>query len=163
RVGGRVMLCAMRATYAVLAVLLMTLALTGRLTPAWVLVVAALAGAVRPNDLVMRNALIGETIPPAHLMNAVGLSRGTIASACVSRRGSEADARGLGWLVGGLAIGGLGASVTMVLPGGTRRPERAALVGTAIWYALLLMFAHLRSVGAGALTLLVAGFVQNVV
>jgi MFS family permease len=264
RVGGRVMLCAMRATYAVLAVLLMTLALTGILTPAWVLVVAALAGVIRPNDLVMRNALIGETIPPAHLMNAVGFSRATMDSArvagalagaglstalgigvtyvfvtlCylaglaltfgvarrppvpdpaaplggasvrrpsgwgelrdgvvhvltapvllaimllaflinltaypvssgllpyVAQRVYEADATGLGWLVASFAIGGLLASVTMVLAGGTRRPERAALVGTAIWYALLLVFAHLRSVGAGALTLLLAGFVQNVV
>ncbi len=42
----------------------MLLAFTGRLTPAWALALAALNGLVRPNDLVMRNALIGETIPP---------------------------------------------------------------------------------------------------
>ncbi len=51
------MLCAMRAIYAVLAALVAGLALAGLLTPAWVLVVAALAGIVRPNDLVMRNSL----------------------------------------------------------------------------------------------------------
>ena len=39
QLGGRVILCAMRATYASLATLLMVLALTGLLTPAWVLVV----------------------------------------------------------------------------------------------------------------------------
>jgi MFS family permease len=83
RLGGRVMLCAMRAIYAGLAGLLMLLALTGLLGPAWVLVVAALAGVVRPNDLVMRNTLIGETIPPAHLMGALGLSRATMDSARV--------------------------------------------------------------------------------
>ena len=61
RLGGRVMLCAMRAIYAVLAAVLAGLALAGLLTPAWVLVVTALAGIVRPNDLVMRNSLIGRS------------------------------------------------------------------------------------------------------
>src|SRR5207237_1524083 len=75
RLGGRLMLCAMRATYAVLASVLMLLALGGLLTPAWVLVVAAVGGIVRPNDLVMRNSLIGETIPRQHLIGALGMSR----------------------------------------------------------------------------------------
>ena len=77
RLGGRTMLCAMRATYAGLAALLAGLALAEWLTPAWVLLIAALAGVVRPNDLVLRNTLIGETIPPEHLMGALGLSRAT--------------------------------------------------------------------------------------
>jgi MFS family permease len=81
RLGFRVMLSTMRATYTALAALVLLLALTDTLTPAWVLVVAALAGLVRPNDQVMRNALIGETIPPPHLMSAVGLSRVTMDSA----------------------------------------------------------------------------------
>jgi MFS family permease len=83
RLGFRVMLSTMRATYTALAALVLLLALTDMLTPAWVLVVAALAGLVRPNDQVMRNALIGETIPPPHLMSAVGLSRATMDSARV--------------------------------------------------------------------------------
>jgi MFS family permease len=66
RLGGRTMLCAMRSVYATLAAVLIALALTGLLTPAWVLVVASIAGIVRPNDLVMRNTLIGETIPFVH-------------------------------------------------------------------------------------------------
>src|SRR2546428_2687339 len=81
--GARVMLCAMRAAYAVLAGLLMVLALGGVLTPTWVFVVAGLAGIVRPNDQVLRNALIGETIPPDHLIGALGLSRGSTDSARV--------------------------------------------------------------------------------
>jgi MFS family permease len=81
RLGFRAMLSTMRATYAALAALVLLLALTDALTPAWVLVVATLAGVVRPNDQVMRNALIGETIPPPHLMSAVGLSRVTMDSA----------------------------------------------------------------------------------
>jgi predicted MFS family arabinose efflux permease len=84
RLGGRTMLCAMRAAYAVLAALLGGLAAAGLLTPAWVLVIATLAGVVRPNDLVMRNTLIGETIPPEHLMGALGLSRATMDSARIA-------------------------------------------------------------------------------
>ena len=83
RVGGRLMLCAMRAIYATLAVTVMLLAFTGGLTPAWAIALAALNGIVRPNDLVMRNALIGETIPPDHLMGALGMSRATMDSARV--------------------------------------------------------------------------------
>ncbi len=77
RVGSRVMLFAMRGIYAVLAALLVILSVTGSLTPSWVFVVATLAGIVRPNDLVMRNSLIGETIPPQNLLGAVGMSRAT--------------------------------------------------------------------------------------
>jgi MFS family permease len=272
RVGGRLMLCAMRAVYSALAVALMLLALTSTLSPAWVLVVAALSGVVRPNDLVMRNTLIGETIPPDHLVGALGMSRATMDSARVGgalagaglstvlgigytyvfvtafylaslaltfgiararpvpdpaaparpalsprplplagergRRGwrelrdglahvlttplllaamwlaflinltaypasngllpyvaqriYHVDATGLGWLVASFSLGGLLASITMVLTGGPRHPERFTLVHTAIWYALLAGFAHVRSMSAGLLILLVAGFVQNV-
>jgi hypothetical protein len=55
--------------------------LSGVLTPAWVLVVSALAGIVRPNDQAMRNALIGDTIPREYLMGALGMSRTTMDSA----------------------------------------------------------------------------------
>jgi MFS family permease len=83
RHGGRAMLCAMRAIYAALAALLAVLALAGALTPGWVLAVAALAGVARPNDLAIRNTLIGATIPAGHLMGALGLSRATADSARV--------------------------------------------------------------------------------
>ncbi|MGH7312720.1 MAG: MFS transporter, partial [Candidatus Rokuibacteriota bacterium] len=259
RLGGRAMLCAMRTTYASLAGLLTLLALTGLLTPAWVLVVAALAGVVRPNDQVMRNTLIGETIPAAHMMGALGMSRATMDSARVggalagaglstvlgvgptyvfvttfylaslaltfgvsrrppvpdpgaaprgasipgpsrwrdltdglvrvwttpellammllaflvnltaypvssgllpyaAQRVYQVDATGLGWLLASFSFGGLLASLTMVVMGGPRRPERSTLVCIAIWYALLLGFGHVGSLGAGLLTLLVAGF-----
>ena len=270
RLGGRFMLCVMRATYAALAACLMILALAGLLTPAWVLVVAAFGGVVRPNDQVMRNALIAETIPREHLMGALGLSRASMDSARVAGalagaglstllgigytyvfvtsfyaaslaltfgisrrplmpdpaappRGTfpgdvslgpprssrwrelkdglvyvvttpalsglmllaflinltaypassgllpyiadrvyRVDATGLGWLVASFSLGGLLASIATVLTGGSRRPERSTLVCTAIWYGLLLVFGHVRSLGSGLLILLVAGFVQNV-
>src|SRR5436309_12536942 len=75
----------------------MVLASTGWLTPAWLLAVAALTGFVRPNDLVMRNALIGETIPPAHFMGALGLSRATMDSA---RVGGALAGAGLSTILG---------------------------------------------------------------
>jgi predicted MFS family arabinose efflux permease len=83
RLGARTMLCAMRAIYATLAAALMVLGLTGALAPVWVLAIATLAGLVRPNDLVMRNTLIGETIPATDLMGALGMSRATSDSARV--------------------------------------------------------------------------------
>jgi MFS family permease len=262
RLGGRVMLCAMRATFAALAAFLMVLALTGVLTPAWVFGVAVLAGIVRPNDQVIRNALIGETIPPAHLVGALSVSRATMDSArvagalagaalstvlgigytyvvvtgfyvaslaltfgvarrapyaafasprsvdvsrpsrwrdlkdglvhvlrtptllammwlaflinltaypassgllpYVARRVYEVDATGLGWLVASFSLGGLLASIIMVVTGGPRRPERSTLVHAAIWYVLLLGFGHMQTLGGGLLTLFAAGFVQNV-
>jgi MFS family permease len=262
RRGGRAMLRAMRATYAVLAAVLAALAFAGALTPGWVLALAAIAGIVRPNDLAMRNTLIGVTIPANHLMGALGLSRMTADSARVvgalagatlssalslgytylfvtafylaslaltlgvSRRVSAAepqgsavpssalagtgrdlreglvrvartptllammllaflvnltaypatngllpyvaqrvyrvDATGLGWLVASFAFGGLVASIVTVLTSGARHPERATLVGIAGWYAALLVFGHVETVGAGLFTLLLAGFAQNV-
>jgi len=262
QLGARVMLCAMRATYAVLAVGLMLLALTGMLTPAWVLAIAALSGLVRPNEQVMRNSLIGETIPSSDLVSALGLSRATMDSArvagalagagmsaylgigpsyvCiatlyalslaltfnVARRSAlapafsggapaglprpsrwrdlreglahvlrtpellalmwlaflinltaypasggllpyvvrqvfHADATALDWLVASFSFGGLLASATMIVTGGSRHAERSTLVHTAVWYALLLGFGHARSLRAGLLALLAAGFVQN--
>jgi predicted MFS family arabinose efflux permease len=83
RVGGRAMLSVMRTIYAVLAVALAALAFASLLTPGWVLFVSALVGIVRPNDLSMRNTLIGETIPGGHLIGALGLSRATADSARV--------------------------------------------------------------------------------
>jgi hypothetical protein len=262
RLGVRAMLCAMRATYAGLAALVMVLALTGMLGPAWVLAVAAIGGVIRPNDLVMRNSLIGQTIAPPHLMGAVGMSRASMDSArvagalagaglssalgvghaylfvtvsylagltltfgvsrgravpdpaatplgayarpshyrdltdglahvlttptllaamllaflfnftaypmtggllpYVAKRVYMVDATGLGWLVASFSCGALLGSLTMVITGGSRRPERAVLVYGVIWYALLLAFGQVRSLGPGIVLLLLAGFVQSV-
>jgi predicted MFS family arabinose efflux permease len=269
RLGARVMLVSMRSIYASLAAFVLGLTLTGRLTPGWVLAVAALAGIVRPNEQVMRNALIGETIPPQHLMGAVGLSRATMDSARVvgalagaelstalglettyvlvaslyaaglaltrevarrrpapdpgrslgdasaeghdvalapSRRRELKDgllyvlrtpellammwlaflinltaypissgllpyvarqiflvgATGLGWLAASFALGSLLGSVATVATGGPRRLARSVLVYTAIWYAILFGFGHLRSMAPGLVALVVAGFVQSI-
>jgi MFS family permease len=265
RLGGRTVLFAMRAVYVVMALLLAILSLSGSLTPLWVFAIVTVVGLVRPNDLVLRNSLIGETIPAQHLMGAVGLSRmtadfarvlGALAGAelstflgigptyllvtvfygaslaltvGVARRRPVADpgrdsgagaiaisspsrgrdlkdgvlfvwrtpallapmwlaflinltaypvsngilaytaknvfsvgATGLGWLVAAFAFGGLLGSVSTILTGGPRRPERFMLVCTAIWYAVLLGFGNAGNLRTGLLALLLAGFVQNV-
>ena len=270
RLGSRFMLVAMRSLYAVQAGTFMILSLTGSLTAAWVFVIATLMGLVRPNDLVMRNSLIGETIPPVDLMGAVGMSRATMdvarvvgalagsglstvvgigpayvlvtgfytASLALSfgvarrrpvadpgaapRAGSMGlsavgvrgpsrgrdlkdgllyvlrtpallapmwlaflinltaypvsngllpyvakniylvDATGLGRLVASFAFGGLLASITMVVTGGPRHPERSMVVYSALWYVVLLGFGQAGSLGAGIVALVLAGFAQNV-
>lgn len=83
RIGIKKLFCAMRATYATLATVLMILILTGALVPVHVFIIAALMGLVRPSDLVMRYSLIGETMPGDQLMGATSVSRTTQDSARV--------------------------------------------------------------------------------
>ncbi len=270
RLGGRAMLCAMRASYVFLAAILMVLGLADALTPTSVFVVAALAGIVRPNDIVMRNALIGDTIPRDHLMGALGMSRATMDSARIAgalagaslsstlgigpayvfvagfyaasfaltfgvsrgrpvpdpsddqdrpSRGTLSismsrssswrelmdglsyvwatprllaamwlaflvnltaypvsggllpyvarnvyliDAKGLGSLVASFSFGALVGSIVMVVSGGPRHPDRSTIINIVIWYALLLGFGHARTLGAGALVLILAGIAQSI-
>ena len=96
RVGRRRMLCVMRACYLALASLLMTLALSDLLTPWHVLGIALAMGVLRPSDLVMRNALIGDTVPADWLMKAMGLSRTTMDSARIA--GALSGASLFAWL-----------------------------------------------------------------
>ncbi|MBT5267703.1 MAG: MFS transporter [Rhodospirillaceae bacterium] len=84
RLGRRAMLCGMRAIYALLACMIVTLSVAGLLNPIYVFIVAFVSGLIRPSDLVMRNALIGDTIPTAQLSNAMGVSRTTLDSARVA-------------------------------------------------------------------------------
>jgi predicted MFS family arabinose efflux permease len=84
RVGQRNLLCAMRSVYATLATTLMILAFSGVLTPMYVLMIAGVMGLVRPSDIGMRAALVGETMPPAHLMGAMSIQRTTQDSARIA-------------------------------------------------------------------------------
>ena len=81
RVERRTMLCAMRAYYSVLAIAMMALGIGELLNPAFVFAIAVLSGLVRPSDLIMRMALIGDTMPGDRLMKALGLARMTMDSA----------------------------------------------------------------------------------
>ena len=81
RVGRRAMMCSMRAFMTLLAAIIMVLGFLEILSVIQVFVIAVLNGLVRPSDLVMRHALIGDTMPGARLANALGLSRATMDTA----------------------------------------------------------------------------------
>ena len=256
RIGQRNLLCGMRAAYTVLAMALMALALAGALSPAVVLVIAALSGMVRPSDLGVRGALVAETIPTGQLMAAMGISRTTSDSARIAgalsgaglfatlgmgpaylmvtafyalgfaltfgtaarpsagaadgheqpspwrdlgegiryvwinphlRAGMwlaflvnltafpvsigllpyvakeiyQTDQIGLGYLVAGFAFGALLGSMALSMPTIAMRPARMMIAFALAWYALLLVFAHMRSASGGVAVLALAGFAQS--
>jgi hypothetical protein len=103
RIGRRSVLCVMRATYALMAITMMGFGLSGTLTPYHVFAIVFLVGLVRPSDLVMRNSLIGDTMPRHSLMNALGFSRATQDSAKIA-----------GALAGAGLLSALGMGVTYV-------------------------------------------------
>ena len=84
RIGHRDLLAMMRATYAVLAAVLMTLALSGHLAPLYVFIVAAVMGIVRPSDLGVRGALVATTMPHDQLIGAISISRTTMDTARIA-------------------------------------------------------------------------------
>jgi MFS family permease len=84
RIGHRDLLAMMRATFAVLAATLMTLALTGQLSPLYVFVIAAVMGLVRPSDLGVRGALVATIMPHDQLIGAISISRTTMDTARIA-------------------------------------------------------------------------------
>jgi predicted MFS family arabinose efflux permease len=84
RIGHRDLLAMMRATYALLAAMLMTLALTGHLSPLSVLVIVAVMGLVRPSDLGVRGALVATIMPHHQLIGAISISRTTMDTARIA-------------------------------------------------------------------------------
>jgi len=83
RFGHRIVLCIMRGAYAVLALAVTALAFAGVLQAVHALIIAGIAGIVRPSDIAMRNALVAEIMPADRLMAAMGVSRTTSDSARV--------------------------------------------------------------------------------
>ena len=84
RWGRRTLLCILRTAYLGLSLVLMGLALSQSLNPMHVYIVSLLTGLIRPSDLVMRNGLIGDTMPEGNLMSAMGLSRTTMDTARIA-------------------------------------------------------------------------------
>ena len=170
RIGNRTMLCAMRTSFAVLAALLMVLALAGALTPVWVFVVAAVNGIARPNDLVMRNALIGETIPPEHLTGALALSRAStdsarVAGALTGAGLSAALGVGLAYVVVTIfyvacLLLTLGVARSRPVADPTAAPRRVATIGAASWRDLKEGLGHVLATPK-VLALLWLAFVVN--
>ena len=84
RIGHRALLCITRGIYAVLAAVLTALTLSNALQPWHVFAIAALAGLIRPSDMVMRHVLVGQTMRPDMLLRALGISRTTSDTARVA-------------------------------------------------------------------------------
>ena len=84
RIGQRNLLCAMRTVYAACAIALMTFSFMGVITPVLVLVITAIVGLVRPSDIGMRAALVGETMPGERLVGAMSIQRTTQDSARIA-------------------------------------------------------------------------------
>ena len=256
RIGHRALLCASRATYVLLAGTLMLLTTTGALQTWHVFVIASLTGLLRPSDMVMRHALIGQTMPAAQLLGALAVSRTTADTAKIAgaiagttgvavfgmgpayvvvtvlyfasfllslgvagapvRSGAArhkpatplrdlrqgftytwetpailgamalaflanllafpfvmgvlpyvakevygAGQTGLGYLAAAFAVGGLVGSLALSANLVPLRPARTMLVAGAVWFLLLLAFAHTRSLVPGMVILGLTGMVHN--
>jgi len=81
RLGLGKVLGVLRLCYTAFACVILVAAFTGRLHRTLVLLMAGCAGVVRPSDIGMRSALISATLPPEHLVPALGISRTTQDSA----------------------------------------------------------------------------------
>ncbi len=84
RIGHRDLLVVMRFAYTVLASTIMTLALTGHLTPLNVMIIVSIMGLIRPSDLGVRGALLADIMPPERLVGAISVSRTTQDSARIA-------------------------------------------------------------------------------
>ena len=144
RVDRRTMLIVLRCTYGALAAVIMVLGLVGRVEPWQLLVIAGTSGLIRPFDLIVRNALIADTVPASGLRNALGFSRTTMDSARIVGALLGAgllSAIGLGPAYGAVVglylasvILSLGITVRRVAPPSTRHP----------WSELKSGFAYMR-------------------
>ena len=105
RIGHRALLCITRGAYALLAAVLAALTLSDALQPWHVFAIAAIAGLLRPSDMVMRHALVGQTMRPEMLLGALGFSRTTSDTARVA--GALTGA-------GGVALVGMGPAYVLV-------------------------------------------------
>jgi predicted MFS family arabinose efflux permease len=77
RIGHRALLCVTRGIYALLAATLLALTLRDALAPWHVFAISALAGLMRPSDMVMRHSLVAQTMRPDALLGALAISRTT--------------------------------------------------------------------------------------
>jgi MFS family permease len=78
----------------------------------------------------------------------------------VAREVYGIDQTGLGYLVAGFASGALAGAVVVSVRGSTL-PARTMIVGTLVWYVLLLLFAQMHEPRAGLVTVVLAGFAQS--
>lgn len=84
RIGYRILFMITRGLYALAALTIVALAYFDLLTPLTVIALATVVGVIRPSDLMMRYALIGQTQPSDQLTSALGISRMTSDSARIA-------------------------------------------------------------------------------
>jgi predicted MFS family arabinose efflux permease len=84
RIGYRKLFMVTRAVYAMLAITLAVFAVNDALTPLTVLIIAGISGMIKPSDIMMRFALISQTLPATQMIGALGLSRVTTDSARIA-------------------------------------------------------------------------------
>ena len=123
RIGSRNLLCLMRLTYIVAAIILAVLFLLDRASPVSVFALGIAIGLVRPSDITLRNILVGETMPNELLMPAMSVSRMTADSARIVGALSGAGlvaalGSGFGYVV---VCAVYGASLLLTLNVGVRR------------------------------------------
>jgi predicted MFS family arabinose efflux permease len=83
RVGNKTTYCALRLGFTVSSLTTMTLAVSGVLQPIHVFFIGAAMSVLRPADMVLRYAIVGETMPAAGIIGATSISRTTQDSARV--------------------------------------------------------------------------------
>ena len=81
RIGNKKTYCSLRLGYTITASATMVLALTGTLLPWHVFVIGAALSVLRPADMVLRYAMLGETMPHSNIIGATSVSRTTQDSA----------------------------------------------------------------------------------
>jgi predicted MFS family arabinose efflux permease len=78
----------------------------------------------------------------------------------IAREIYGANQTGLGYLSASFAVGSLVGSIALSVVGGVR-VARLMIGATVIWYAMLLVFAHMQSLAAAIACLLLVGFSQS--
>jgi Na+/melibiose symporter-like transporter len=80
----------------------------------------------------------------------------------VAKEVYQTDQTGLGYMVAGLAFGALIGSIAISRKGRVVHPARMMIIGCGVWYAVLLVFAHVEVHGSGIAVLMLAGCAQSV-
>ena len=78
----------------------------------------------------------------------------------IARNVHHTDQTGLGYMSASFAFGALAASMVLSNIGGVKL-ARLMIVSTAIWYVLLIVFAHMQTMPTAIACLVMAGFAQS--
>ncbi|MCH9672018.1 MAG: MFS transporter [Gammaproteobacteria bacterium] len=135
RTNRKRLLLGLRFGYAVLAFCIAILAIGEWLQTWQVFVIAAVSGLIRPSDLVIRNAIIADTVPGPELANAMGFSRTTMDSARII--GALVGAGLFAWV--GIGVAYLGVTMLYLLGlivGWGIHTTRGTSIGRGAWREL---------------------------